>query len=188
MKALDTEWNGYKFRSALEARWAAYFDKKNWVYVYEPQAYYISEVKSGYLPDFIVEGIYTEIKPFEPQGIDREKIIYLTKHNGIAYLKVGDPGSGFERLFVWYNWPIIRRDEEILSYSQLSSVEDALMFTRQNTYEFLEWINGERKFDEGLVTVEHIDSDGFCLSFKVEREDDEDAFFARSLRFWRPRQ
>lgn len=51
MKAIETEYNGYKFRSRLEARWAVFFDTIGIKYEYEPEGY---EFEGGtkYLPDF----------------------------------------------------------------------------------------------------------------------------------------
>lgn len=50
IKPIETEYNGYKFRSRLEARWAVFFDAIEIPYEYEPEGY---ELKSGwYLPDF----------------------------------------------------------------------------------------------------------------------------------------
>lgn len=53
IKAIETEYNGYKFRSRLEARWAVFFDALGVEYEYEPEGF---ELPSGkrYLPDFRV--------------------------------------------------------------------------------------------------------------------------------------
>lgn len=50
-KAIETEYNGYKFRSRLEARWAVFFDSLGIKYEYEPEGF---EFEDGtkYLPDF----------------------------------------------------------------------------------------------------------------------------------------
>ncbi len=37
IKAIDTVYNGYKFRSRLEARWAVFFDAAGIKYEYEPE-------------------------------------------------------------------------------------------------------------------------------------------------------
>lgn len=63
MKAIDTEYNGYKFRSRLEARWAVFFDALGVKYEYEPQGF---EFEDGtrYLPDFWLpeHEIWVEVK------------------------------------------------------------------------------------------------------------------------------
>lgn len=54
IKAIDTEYNGYRFRSRLEARWAVFFDTLGVDYEYEPEGF---QLPSGrrYLPDFRVK-------------------------------------------------------------------------------------------------------------------------------------
>lgn len=53
MKAIETTYAGYKFRSRTEARWAVFFDDLGWSWEYEPEGF---ELRSGrYLPDFRVE-------------------------------------------------------------------------------------------------------------------------------------
>lgn len=50
MKAIETYYNGYRFRSRLEARWAVVFDTLGIRYEYEPEGF---ETSAGpYLPDF----------------------------------------------------------------------------------------------------------------------------------------
>lgn len=52
MKAIETAYGGYLFRSRLEARWAVFFDSLGLQWDYEPEGF---ELKSGrYLPDFRV--------------------------------------------------------------------------------------------------------------------------------------
>lgn len=50
IKSIETEYNGYLFRSRLEARWAVFFDGIGTKYQYEPEGYDIDGVR--YLPDF----------------------------------------------------------------------------------------------------------------------------------------
>jgi len=54
IKAIETIYNGYRFRSRLEARWAVFFDTLNLPWEYEPEGF---EFDGGlrYLPDFRVE-------------------------------------------------------------------------------------------------------------------------------------
>ena len=51
IKAIETEYNGYKFRSRLEARWALFFDLLGIEYEYEPEGIILSD-GTRYLPDF----------------------------------------------------------------------------------------------------------------------------------------
>ena len=54
IKPVETIYNGYRFRSRLEARWAVFFDSLGVDYEYEPEGY---ELGNGerYLPDFRVK-------------------------------------------------------------------------------------------------------------------------------------
>jgi hypothetical protein len=50
VKAIETAYKGYRFRSRLEARWAVFFDALGIVWEYEKEGF---ELPSGrYLPDF----------------------------------------------------------------------------------------------------------------------------------------
>jgi len=64
MKALETDYNGIKFRSRLEARWAVLFDALYLEYNYEPECFVLSD-GSKYTPDFFIPkyNLYIEIKP-----------------------------------------------------------------------------------------------------------------------------
>ena len=56
IKAIQTEYNGIKFRSRLEARWAVFFDAVGVTWEYEPEGF---ELSNGirYLPDFLLHGV-----------------------------------------------------------------------------------------------------------------------------------
>ena len=63
IKSIETQYNGYRFRSRLEARWAVFFDAAGIKYEYEPEGF---ELEDGtrYLPDFYLPelGWYAEVK------------------------------------------------------------------------------------------------------------------------------
>ena len=52
---IETDYGGRRFRSRLEARWAAMFDRLRWKWEYEPFDL------SGYIPDFVVSFSRTEL-------------------------------------------------------------------------------------------------------------------------------
>jgi hypothetical protein len=54
MKAIETKWRGYSFRSRLEARWAVFFDALGLEWDYESEGF---QLPGGYryLPDFKVK-------------------------------------------------------------------------------------------------------------------------------------
>lgn len=65
MKAIETIYKGYKFRSRLEARWAVYFDFLNIHWLYEDEGFVLSD-GTCYLPDFYLPhyngGLFVEVK------------------------------------------------------------------------------------------------------------------------------
>ena len=70
-KPIETIYNGYRFRSRLEARWAVFFDKLKIKYEYENEGY---ELPSGkrYLPDFYLPtmDVFVEVKQDESEFIN----------------------------------------------------------------------------------------------------------------------
>ena len=58
IKAIETRYKGYRFRSRLEARWAVFFERAGVEWVYEPQGFkrewHEGKVYS-YLPDFRIK-------------------------------------------------------------------------------------------------------------------------------------
>jgi len=53
IKAIETEFKGYRFRSRLEARWAVFFDWMGIDFEYEPEGYILEDGRK-YLPDFLI--------------------------------------------------------------------------------------------------------------------------------------
>ena len=77
LKAIETRYKGYRFRSRLEARWAVFFDNLGLKWEYEPEGF---ETSLGpYLPDFFIAenhhyGPYVEIKGREPTTEEIKKL------------------------------------------------------------------------------------------------------------------
>lgn len=65
IRAIETEYNGYRFRSRLEARWAVFFDALGVRYEYELEGFDLGD-NIWYLPDFYLPdingGTYVEVK------------------------------------------------------------------------------------------------------------------------------
>lgn len=94
MKAIETVYNGYRFRSRLEARWAVFFDALGIEYQYELEGF---ELGNGikYLPDFRVKSNFftgwIEIKPQFPNEIEIEKAIQLSMSGDPVIIFIGEP-------------------------------------------------------------------------------------------------
>jgi hypothetical protein len=56
VRAIETLYRGYRFRSRLEARWAVFFDAAGIRWEYEPQGFTLAD-GSSYLPDFWLPGL-----------------------------------------------------------------------------------------------------------------------------------
>ena len=77
IKAIETMYKGYRFRSKLEAKWAVFFDALGIEWEYEPQGFEMSD-ETRYLPDFRVMGTWCEVKF---QGGDFSKAIQFAAEN-----------------------------------------------------------------------------------------------------------
>ncbi len=64
VKPIETKYNGYRFRSRLEARWAVFFSTAQISYEYELEGFSLPS-GTAYLPDFYLPefDVYVEIKP-----------------------------------------------------------------------------------------------------------------------------
>ena len=71
IKPIETVYNGYRFRSRLEARWAVFFDTAGIQYEYEHEGF---ELENGtrYLPDFYFPSYdwYAEVKAPRDNAFD----------------------------------------------------------------------------------------------------------------------
>jgi len=89
LKPIETQYNGYKFRSRLEARWAVYFDTMDIQYEYEKEGYDLGSV-GNYLPDFWLPQVemWAEVKPMEFNQDERIKAKTLARATGYPVLKL----------------------------------------------------------------------------------------------------
>jgi hypothetical protein len=78
LKAIETRYRGFRFRSRAEARFAVYLDTAKVVWSYEPEGFDFDGIK--YLPDFWVQsqfdeasGYWVEIKGMPPTQVEIHK-------------------------------------------------------------------------------------------------------------------
>lgn len=89
LKAIETSYKGYRFRSRLEARWAVFFDVIGWLWEYEPEGF---ELEKGerYLPDFRCKHSHTNPRCFyvevKPDGGDFSKALRFAEQGMVALL------------------------------------------------------------------------------------------------------
>lgn len=92
MRALETRYLGYCFRSRLEARWAVFFNVLDIGFRYEPEGYDLGG-SDLYLPDFWLPKLdcWIEIKPTKPTDEEdrkAQKLAWLTERP--VYILAGD--------------------------------------------------------------------------------------------------
>ena len=112
VKAIETVYKGYKFRSRLEARWAVLFDELKIDYEYETEGF---ELEDGtrYLPDFYLPQYdwYVEVKPpRETASEEIERASRLIDGNKIkAILLLGNippekPLAAWHYIVLWHSF------------------------------------------------------------------------------------
>lgn len=149
IKAIETRYKGYRFRSRLEARWAIFFDAISMKWRYESEGYRTDN--KWYLPDFVLldrevrnaddfsyvsDNLFIEVKPKHPTTADWEKGYSLAKNSGQpVYMTCGDP---------WFDVPIFclaggapldfRRDDHLLlalsSWAECADCQDIGLIPR----------------------------------------------------------
>lgn len=101
MKAIETKYKGYRFRSRLEARWAVFFDALKIKWAYEAEGF---DLGNGiyYLPDFTISvdyeikkvQIWLEMKGQYPTDLEIKKLYLLSKaKKSICLFFIGVPGD-----------------------------------------------------------------------------------------------
>lgn len=92
IKAIETVYKGYRFRSRLEARWAVFFDALGIEWQYEAEGFDLDGV--WYLPDFWLPQLrcWCEIKANLPEDLDNQVIKWgeLSKQNPLLVI-IGQP-------------------------------------------------------------------------------------------------
>jgi hypothetical protein len=131
LRAIETVYHGYRFRSRLEARWAVFFDSLGVPFEYEKEGFEL-EGAGRYLPDFWLpqQECWIEIKPVEPNQSEQEKAGALALATGhpvalfignipdadelddLQYEKGGGAyyfftdGQGYDCYYAWCQCPI----------------------------------------------------------------------------------
>lgn len=102
IKAIETQYKNYRFRSRLEARWAVFLDTLGIEWEYEREGYDLGDPLGYYLPDFWLPfstyypngGYFLEIKGQQPTDAELAKIATLAAGTGhSSWLFAGEPGK-----------------------------------------------------------------------------------------------
>ena len=98
MKPIETHYDGYRFRSRLEARWAVFFKKAGIPYSYEIEGFVVKD--KPYLPDFYLPwyDCYMEVKPLREDEDTIEFLKEFSKTKPVILVQ-GDPYVNHMTLF-----------------------------------------------------------------------------------------
>lgn len=83
IKAIETVYNGRRFRSRLEAKWSLFLDTLGVNYRYEPEGYNLNG-EVNYLPDFYIDDwqCWLEVKGPSPTDKEQRKAYLLSRESG----------------------------------------------------------------------------------------------------------
>jgi hypothetical protein len=90
LKAIETQYKGYRFRSRLEARWAVFFDSLGIEWDFEKEGFELPNGNGRYLPDFYLPrwDYWVEVKGSMDQfQQDAERIAWFVDYGNM-------PGAG----------------------------------------------------------------------------------------------
>jgi len=158
-KAIETEYNGYRFRSRTEARWAVFFDVLGLKYEYEKEGYDLGAA-GHYLPDFWLPdlGLWVEIKGGDPSVAELRKAKALCEATkDTVAIFAGPPWYSIARALFEYNGA----EDEAIDSSYWSGDDDFYDYEKQD---------GDGCYYQGWSTwglTEH----GYRLIVLVESDD-----------------
>ncbi len=141
IKPIETKYNGFRFRSRLEARWAIFFDMIDLKYEYEVEGFEMNGIR--YLPDFYIPSLdrWFEIKakPLSEYEMKKcEEFCFNKDNENIKFsVLVGSPEAvkidAFAGImeYVW-EWPSDKYPENVrfLAPEELSEKEYYSRFIR----------------------------------------------------------
>ncbi|MDD5049632.1 MAG: hypothetical protein PHH49_08570 [Candidatus Omnitrophica bacterium] len=101
IKAIETRYRGYRFRSRLEARWAVYFDELGLKWEYEMEGFDLGEA-GYYLPDFWLPQVrmWAEVKANDFNDAENTKARALAEATGRPVLRLVGPPD-FKTYLAW---------------------------------------------------------------------------------------
>lgn len=134
LKAIETIYKGYRFRSRLEARWAVFFDALGIEWSYEKEGYDLDGV--WYLPDFWLpkQEIWVEVKAGKPSELEQDKaerLVMTSEHDVVMVFDIPrlkedeDPGGEKRLTGPWpdlWRWSFVPASNE---YASMTSMGDA---------------------------------------------------------------
>jgi hypothetical protein len=171
--AIETTYNGIKFRSRLEARWAIFFDEMKIEWLYEPEGFE-KEVEEGevirYLPDFYLpcQKIWVEVKG-ELSAMDADKMGCM--------LDWGSPLTSFDESYLAENdgglllLGEIPKDKGLIVHPLIKHHKGlwrtyVVLMTKIGPFPF-RWCNDRYTFHDLLSGESDYGEDGYCGNTEI---------------------
>jgi hypothetical protein len=121
IKAIETQYKGFLFRSRLEARWAVFFDALRVKWEYEKEGFEFDD-GTRYLPDFWLpeHKLWVEVKGDNPTGDEIEKLgrVMDETENSGAFIVSDVPGRDCVTWSYFEDW------EGICTYRKLNDLPE----------------------------------------------------------------
>jgi hypothetical protein len=163
IKAIETEYKGYKFRSRLEARWAVFFDTLGIDWVYEVEGFNVQGF-GWYLPDFYLPHVkqFCEVKP---EYIEHDNELYnklkaFVKTTGFEIVLLnGTPDCVFYKYFWTLTNGNIATDLEFISDHHQYYTKEKRFYSSPGT---------DSPYKEQIVGPEYIDAVNAARSARFE--------------------
>ena len=162
IKPIETVYQGYRFRSRLEARWAVFFDTAGIRWEYEKEGFELGD-GARYLPDFYLSDYqcWIEIKGQEPSETERHKAGLLAAQTGNPVdIFCGDPWVDM-RIFSYLSrmpehvWPRVMDYIDLAMSCEHWEIVRALMRSNEGIY----WGNVSARLDQarghGLIPTDY---------------------------------
>lgn len=146
MKALETQYRGFEFRSRLEAKYAVFFDCLKIDWQYEVEGFDL--VGDYYLPDFWLTDLqmYVEVKGQRPDddAIRKcRKLQFFTEQDVLLCYDL--PTKHYGQLFSWSNENGGQFTERFVEWQDLDVaamyIEEAALVAKQARFEHGEYPN-----------------------------------------------
>lgn len=140
LQAIETTYNGVRFRSRLEARWAHFFDQVGMGWRFEPEGWVLPSGRR-YVPDFEIAGCAVEVKP-------TEEAFEQSKARLVEFVGSHDELSDFEL------WVLIGPPEEA-GQGRHVAIQKWSPHTPRTVLETLGRLPGHEWYPDYFVTVDH---------------------------------
>ena len=182
IKAIETVYNGYRFRSRLEARWAVFFDAAGIQYEYEPEGFQLSD-GTLYLPDFYLPrfGVFVEIKASRERDDGKAEQFALSGACGGMLICYGQPIDHDIRFVTNYESDSDGGGDYDTDWGDYGAVH----FATQRHSEIAEYILiDDPKYQRGFYETNWIYTTDYCPFAELRYYDGGEAeLLARQARF-----